>query len=357
MGRASSSQPPSRSSSRWIRAAIGAAVVLVVVLVPVVLFAADDGSSSHHEPPVVKGDALATVRAALGQTASSGNYELDSESTSSGASGTQSYQFTSHTIVNLEPYAMVSSTRSSAFGMTELHVNSTQAWQLGAATAGYGPGNPGVPLDVYAHQVIGSLGPGPGALAMISIASHGGNLNLEEQAIATAQPSGTGTVRDVPVTYYDVTVDITKLADVPNLSDVERQTITDALPLLEGSGYRGTSERIGVGEQGYVREVTSTTKFDNGSSMAHHSVLSNFGCAPKVYMPNETPPPVTTTQPCAPSAPTTTSPSTSAPTTGPRSTTTSVPSTSTSATTTTSSPSTTTSSSTTSTSTPEPTTP
>src|SRR5437763_15666027 len=73
MSRARSSQQPSPRNARWIRAAIGAAVVLVVVLVPVVLFADDDGSPSHHEPPVVKGDALAAVRAALGQTASAGN--------------------------------------------------------------------------------------------------------------------------------------------------------------------------------------------------------------------------------------------------------------------------------------------
>ncbi|MGH9287069.1 MAG: hypothetical protein ACRD0V_02025 [Acidimicrobiales bacterium] len=204
-------------------------------------------------------------------------------------------------------------------------MNSTHVWQLGGATVGYGPGTPGLSLADYSSQVVGTLGRGPGALAMISIASRGGYLYLEEEAIGSAEPAGTGTVGDVAVTYYDVTIDVTRLVDAPNLSDIQRQTIEAALPLLEGSGYRGTTERIGVDDMGHVREVNATTNFDDGSSTVGHSVLSNFGCAPKVYMPNETPPPATEPAPCAttttaslPSTPpttTTTSPSSTPPTT------------------------------------------
>ena len=273
-------------------------MLTVLALVPLVLVRL---TGDGDEGRVVSGgpsDALATVRAAVGRTVAAGSYEIDLETTMS-QTGTGSYQFTGHAIVNLEPYAMVAETNSPSLGAITTHVNSTHVWQLGGATVGYGPGTPGLSLADYSSQVVGTLGRGPGAEAMISIASRGGRLYLEEEAVASADPAGTGTVGDVPVTYYDVTIDITRLVDAPNLSDIQRQTIAAALPLLEQSGYTGTTERIGVDDQGYVREVDATTNFDDGSSTVGHSVLSNFGCAPKVYMPNETPPPATTPPPCA----------------------------------------------------------
>lgn len=267
-------------------------------------------------------DALATVRGAVGQTFAAGSYEIDLVTTMTQpgtdscarlsvpdsvvpestcvTSGPLTYEFTGRAIVNLEPYAMVAEMNSPGLGAITTHVNSTHVWQQGGATVGYGPGTPGLSLTDYSSQVVGTVGRGPGALAMISLASRGGYLYLEEAAVASAEPAGTGTVDDVPVTYYDVTVDVTRLADAPDLSDVQRQAIAAALPLLEQSGYQGTTERIGVDDSGYLREVDATTDFDDGSSMARRSVLSNFGCAPKVYMPNETPPPPdTAAPPCA----------------------------------------------------------
>lgn len=326
-----------RRHQRWVVRVLGALAALTLVPLVAVRLSGDG-----DEGQVVSGgpaDALGTVRAAVGRTVAAGSYEMDTVTTTSqsrtgfcdvlavpnsGAtestwcetSGALTNEITAHSIVNLEPYAMVSETNNSNRGAVTLHVNSTHVWQLGGASVGYGPGNPGMPLTDYSRQVLGTLGRGPGALAMISIASRGGYLNLEEEAVASAEPAGTGTVGDVPVTYYDVTIDITTLADAPNLSDIQRQTIAAALPLLEQSGYRGTTERIGVDDMGYVREIKSTTKFDDGSSTVRHSVLSNFGCAPKVYMPNETPSPDTTPQSCPPtttalpSTTTTASPST-----------------------------------------------
>jgi len=130
----------------------------------------------------------------------------------------------------------------------------------------------------------------------------------------------------IDVTYYDVTIDLKKLADAPDLSDVQRATIEAAIPKLESAGYSGTNEQIGIDAQGYIRSVDATTSFADGSTWVRHSVLYNFGCAPKVSMPNEPPAPPTTT-PCVP-PPTTT---TTAP---PSSTTTAAPSTSTTSTTT-----------------------
>jgi hypothetical protein len=296
------------------RAVCALSVLTVLALVPLVMIRLNgDGDEGR----VVSGgprDALATVQAAVGRTSAAGSYEIDLVTTMA-QPGTSSNRFTGHAIVNLEPYAMVAETNS-GLGAITTHVNSTHVWQLGGATSGYGPGNPGLSLADYSGLVVGTLGRGPGALAMISIASRGGYLYLEEEAIAGAEPAGTGTVGDDPVTYYDVTIDVTRLVDAPNLSDIQRQTIAAALPLLEESGYRGTTERIGVDELDHVREVNATTEFDDGSSTVGHSVLSNFGCAPRVYMPNETPPDTTAPAPCdastttAPSATTTTVPST-----------------------------------------------
>jgi hypothetical protein len=282
-----------RSTRRAVRVV---SVLTVLALVPVIVVRL---SGDGGEGRVVSGagDALATVRAAVGRTSAAGSYEVDLDTTMTQSGPT--YRFTGHAIVNLDPYAMVSETNSPSLGAITTHVNATHVWQLGGATVGYGPGTPGVSLADYSSQVVGTLGRGPGALAMISLASRGGYLNLEEEAVASAEPGGTGTAGDVPVTYYDVNIDLTRLADAPNLSDMQRQTIAAALPLLDDSGYSGTTERIGVDDMGYVREINSTTNFDDGSSTVRHSVLSKFGCAPKVYMPNETPPPTTEPTACA----------------------------------------------------------
>jgi hypothetical protein len=316
-----------------------AAIVLVIVAAPIVFFSLDDGSTSRPDSDrkaLVDSDPVAAVRAALGQTFAAGSYESDTVSTSTSAPHSVcavsvgpgataatpancptlppvTQRFETHTIVNFEPYAMTSQTQSSSLGAITTHINSTRVWQLGGATVGYGPGNPGIALPDYVSQVLGTLGPGPGAMAMLSLASRGGYLNLEEVSIAAATPAGSGTVRDVDVTYYDVTIDVKKLADAPDLSDVQRATIAAAIPKLEAAGYSGTNERIGIDAQGYIRSVDATTSFADGSTWVRHSVLYNFGCAPTVTMPNEPPAPPTT-RPCAP-PPTTTPPTTVAPTT------------------------------------------
>ena len=327
-----SEEPPRRTSRA---ALVGALVVLVIVAAPLLYFALDDGAQSRRSGgDVVDTDPVAAVRAAVGQTMASGSYEMDTVSISTSAPrsmclptriapgsppaptagvtcatfpGTEN-RFETHSVVNFEPYAMRSQTQASSLGAITTHINSTHVWQQGGATVGYAPGNPGILITDYASQVLGTIGRGPGALAMLSLASRGGYLNLEEESVTVAQPAGTGTARDVPVTYYEVTIDVKKLAEAPNLSDVQRATIEAAIPMLEQAGYSGTNERIGIDERGYIREVEASTTFADGSSMVRHSFLSNFGCAPKVSMPNEPPAPPTTT-PCDP-PPVTTAPST-----------------------------------------------
>src|SRR4030095_12801327 len=105
---------------------------------------------------------------------------------------------------NFQPYAMWAETQGASLGAITTHINSTHVWQLGGATVGYSPGNPGILITDYASQVLGTIGRGPGALAMLSLASRGGYLNLEEQSVTTAQPSGNRTGRGGSLNYHYV---------------------------------------------------------------------------------------------------------------------------------------------------------
>jgi hypothetical protein len=318
----------------------GVVVAVIVVAVPVVAVSL----SGSGDGPVVRSDATHVVVAALGTTAASGRYDLTSTlhvdtprnpascadappagGTSEGVSASGScvssgirpgVDITSHGTVNLNPYALVSTSYQSGLGEITTYFNGTTVWEMGGGNYGSTTGSP---LSGFASLVEGSLGPGEGASAMISIASHGGYLSLEESAIQNASPAGTGTVDGTAVTYYDVTIDVAKLADAADLTDEERTTIHDALPLLRSAGYSGTTERIGIDAAGFIREISATEHFSDGSSEVRQSILSNFGCAGTVYMPNETPPPVTTTTPCQP--PATSTPASPTSTTSPATTT------------------------------------
>jgi hypothetical protein len=231
--------------------------------------------------------------------------------------------------VSFDPYVShVVTTSASTLGAHTLFVTSTTVWSVSGDSVPASALGPGIPLSEFADQVESALGPSQGALAMISLASPGGSINLEQAAVAGAAPAGEGTVDGNHVTYYDVTIDMSQLADTPDLSDQQRTTIAAAVPLLHQGGYTGTSERIGVDDAGYVREVDAENHFSDGSTGFRHTVLSNFGCAAKQYAPGEPVPAVTSTVPCEPvpaTAPTsapasTTAPSTSSNTAAPTST-------------------------------------
>jgi hypothetical protein len=343
------SQGPPRGRRRGF--VVGIVVAVIAVAVPVV--AVSLGGSG--DGPAVHGDAKHAVAAALGTTAASGRYDLTTtlhvdtaDSTSSCAaplspsdrtgdvvsrsgscvsSGLRpSVDITSHGTINLNPYASVSTSYQSGLGEITTYFNGTTVWEMGGGNYGSMTGSS---LSGFAGLVEGTLGPGEGASTMISIASHGGYLSLEESAVENASPVGSGTVDGAAVTYYEVTIDVAKLADAPDLTDEERLTIEEALPLLRSAGYSGTTERIGIDAAGFIREITATERFSDGSVEVRQSILSNFGCAGTVYMPDETPPPVTTTTPCQPPATTATVSSSS--TSSPAAPTTTTPVTSTSA--------------------------
>jgi hypothetical protein len=210
---------------------------------------------------------------------------------------------TGHATVNENPYELAVVTTVSTLGPVSLFVNGTTIWEQGGANYGTnasatGISGPGASLSGFSSLVEGTLGPGQGALAVISYANHDGYLNLEQQAIEQATATGHGSVDGAAVNYYDVTVDVTKLADAPNLTDEERSTLLDAFRVLHQVGYTGTRETVGVDTAGFIREITATSRFSDGSTLVRHTVFSNYGCAAKVSMPNESAPPANTTGPC-----------------------------------------------------------
>jgi hypothetical protein len=307
----------------------GLAAALAIAGVPLLGGLGDD-SSGRIDRHITNDEALTAVRAAVGNTVASGSYETDfdthstyptvpasqqcpRESSCPIARSTSTFESSGHGTVNFDPYVSLIVTNSS-YGPRTLYVTSTTVWLSTGGTVG--TGGPGIPLSAFASSVESALGPSQGALSMIGLASPGGSLNLEQEAVAGAAPAGSGSVDGANVTYYDVTIDMTKLADTPDLTDVQRDTIQAALPLLRQGGYTGTTERVGVDDAGYIREVTATNHFADGSTGTRHTVLSNFGCAARVSPPDQIASPVTTTRPCTPPPSTTNSlapPSTSAP--------------------------------------------
>jgi hypothetical protein len=328
------------------RTIAGAVAFLIAIVIVPLLLVLDGGTPKRLDTDATKDDALSLVRAAIGHTVAAGSYEVDIETSSTQArtapsqcgpsgclAGAGNSQFTSggHSIVNFEPSYVARNESQSTYGNHVFWVTPTRVWLL--STSGAPVMTPGQPLSQFARSIISALGPSPGALAALSLAVPGGQINLQEEAVATAAPSGEGEVKGTHVTYYDVTIDMTRLADVAGLSADQRATIDDALPFLRQGGYSGTTERIGVDDEGFVREVALTNHFSDGSTGTQHHVLSNFGCAPKLTPPDAggtvtpvpcpppTPASTTTTRPSSTSVPSSASPTTSSSTTAPTSTT------------------------------------
>jgi len=327
----------------------GVVVVLAVAAVPLLLSATDDAERGEHTNKPRVDDALSVVRAAVGQTNAAGSFEFRFEVSSvhpaqcaptapstpgatgvsgascSGQGATTAFDATGTGSKSFDPYVSTS-TSQSQFGSRTIFVTDTRIW-LGGGGA-IPSSNPGVPLSQFAASVESALGPSQGALSVISLASPGGEVNLQEAAVADATPSGDGIVDGHHVTYYDVTIDMAQLADAPGLSEEQQRTIAAALPLLARGGYSGTTERIGIDDAGYVREVTAENHFTDGSAGVRHMVFFNFGCAPKLHAPGSAAPADSTTGPCDP-APVTTAPTTSTTSAATSSSTTTSPSTST----------------------------
>jgi hypothetical protein len=192
--------------------------------------------------------------------------------------------------IDTSPFAMAVSADVSSFGNLSIRVDSTDVWELGGGDYGLNPqqgDGPGSPLSGFAGLVEGTLGQREGAIAMLGMASPTGFLDLSQQAVTGAAEVGTGDVGSVPVTEYDVSIDLSQLAQVQGGSSDEATTIQAAVQELESTGYTGTMVKVAIDGGGFIREVTPVASFSDGGKVTLDATFSNFGCAGTVLMPGQ----------------------------------------------------------------------
>jgi hypothetical protein len=148
----------------------------------------------------------------------------------------------------------------------------------------------GQSISSFAGLTESTLGTREGALAMTSMASPNGYLDLYQQEITGADQTSTSSVDGAPVTVYKVGVDISKLLGLPGISTEEATTISNALGVLKTNGYTGTTVDVSVDTSGFIRETRSVAQFSDGGTVVSDVTFSNFGCAGTVLMPGQTGP-------------------------------------------------------------------
>jgi hypothetical protein len=344
------------------RIAIGAAATICILVAAVPTFVILSGSSpsakSSRGVPIEHTKSAKQVLSALNTTTASGNFDVSYtfDGQSSGSSSTtttttcggpnptarpeicvgQSQQgsqpVSGNATIDLAPFAMVATSQVSGLGTIALRDNGTDVWEEGGGNYGLSPGTadsgPGSSLTGFSSLVEGTLGPRQGALAMLGLASPSGYLNLDPAQTPGAIVVGTDTVDGVPVTVYQIDLAPGQGGQVPGITAQEQQAEGDALQVLSGQGFTGSTVRISVDAAGFIRRTLTTDHFADGTAMTSEAGFSNFGCAGTVLMPGQTgptAPPVGCTSPDNPTSATTTT--STAPVTG--STTTSPPSTTT----------------------------
>jgi hypothetical protein len=188
-----------------------------------------------------------------------------------------------HGVVNLDPFVMsTTNSADSAFPGVTAVFDSTDVWEFGAGDYGTnvaGGTSPGNPLPGFATSVEGSLGQGQGALAMVSLASPTGRLNLDPAMLSSAREVGSGTVDGVAVTNYQVTIDLDNELNQAGLSDAQQTTISEALSILQEQGYIGTTEVVSIDAAGFIRQTRTVATFSDGGTVSSDNIISDIGCA------------------------------------------------------------------------------
>jgi hypothetical protein len=283
-------QSRTRTRTRPRRARRVAAVALAAALVGATVAVVADFSSENHvahrrvisgpRDDVRKagdGQARLEVLSALGTTTAAGSFRLHSTLTESSGAG---LTIVADSTVNVDPIAMIA-TANIEGGLITTRVNGTEVWESGGANYGLvdGATGPGAPLSQFAGTVIGTLGPREGAVAMSSLASPTGYLDIAEQEITAASFQGNGDVDGVAVRDYEVDVDAQRVLDRPGLTGEEIKTATAAIALLEQQGYRTTTIRLSVDPNGFVRRTQTTVHFADGGTVDADVMLSDYGCS------------------------------------------------------------------------------
>lgn len=213
-------------------------------------------------------------------------------------SGPQNASVSGQGTIDVDPFAMAVSADVSSFGELSIRVDGTGYWELGAGDNGLvpkpgdsgplpGSSSAGSPLSSFANLVEGTLGQREGAFAMLGMASPTGFLDLSQQSVTGAAQVGTGQVGGMPVTDYDVSIDLSQLAQVPGITTDETTTIQNAVGVLDQAGYTGTMVKVAIDGAGFIREVTPVATFSDGGKVTLDATFSNFGCAGTVLMPGQ----------------------------------------------------------------------
>ncbi|MGH9017084.1 MAG: hypothetical protein ACRDY1_04975 [Acidimicrobiales bacterium] len=193
--------------------------------------------------------------------------------------------------IDTNPFAMVVETSVPGLGQVTLRDDGTDVWEIGGGDYGLAPGSdssgPGSSLPGFAGLVEGTLGARQGASDMMVLANPTGYLELDEDAISSADQIGTDTVNGIPVTVYQVTLNADQEATVAGANATETTAIQNALATLRAQGYTGTTTKISIDAGGYILRTVSTASFGDGSTQTGETTYSDFGCAGTVLMPGQ----------------------------------------------------------------------
>lgn len=214
-------------------------------------------------------------------------------------------------VINVNPSAMVTTAVVGGSLTVGVRENATDYWEesgmsqetLAPPTSSTGGTNSGSPLGTFASLVESTLGSREGPVAMISLASPSGYLDLYQSEVTAASSIGTSTVDGTAVTVYRIPVTPTQEAQVTG-SPEETQTISAALSALLAEGYTGTTVKVSIDAEGYILQSESIANFSDGGTVDLTATFSNFGCAGTVLTPGQQGPGVPPTNCTSPVPPT-----------------------------------------------------
>jgi len=186
--------------------------------------------------------------------------------------------------MTLDPLALTSVADVPGLGPIRTWVNSTTVWEQGGGNYGLPTGGS---LDGFADLVNSTLGSRQGSVAMLSLASPTGYLNLAQDAITDTSKLGTSTVDGERMTRYQVTVDAARLVDVPGMSTEQRNTSIRAFHQLKEEGYLDSTVQLAIDKSGLIRTSSTVIRFRDGGSVTATASFSDFGCGEPVVFPDQ----------------------------------------------------------------------
>jgi hypothetical protein len=186
--------------------------------------------------------------------------------------------------MTLDPLALTSVTDVPGLGPIRTWVNSTTVWEQGGGNYGLPAGGS---LDGFADLVNSMLGSRQGSVAMMSLASPTGYLNVARDAITDASKLGTSTVDGERVTRYQVTVDAARLVDRPGMSTEQRNTSIRAFDQLKEQGYVDSTVQLAIDKRGLIRTSATVVRFRDGGSVTETASFSHFGCGEPIVFPDQ----------------------------------------------------------------------